>query len=534
MSDEEDDDLFADSDDDEVESPKKKSPAKKPAAAPAKKASKKPDKDDDDDDDLFDSDDDDDDDDDNGGKAKSSSKKPSKPKAKAPSLSKREKLEALAAKKKRNDNGGGAASSSESKKNKKKSKDSAGAAGSSKKESGYDSGDSYDSTTFQRTKDDDDFIDTTGEDADAVAELYADQHFDDERPLDEKKKKKRKISDREGGGGGGGERGEADEMNENGVPVNPIMAAVHKMKRKKREKKSLEEMEEEIKTFLGKMEMCAEEDEQAIAERRPAMSKLQFLGQVEEMLAKKDMQRNLLDFDVLSLCKRWIQPLPNGKLGNVTVRQRLLTAISHMNNGTENGIVANDLRRSELGKVVMILFKHPDETASVKRLAKQLIEQWSRPIFQKSGNMRDLEQRAGARQGTGLAAIKRRADFQQQMYDKQEMERKQVDSGKHANLQSLIATGRAGNADGVSASSNRVRVPYSKGFAYSVRPMSKTEAAGGGATESPVRGRGGGGGGGAASDNRGKLAKRMMEKGRSVNKNQRSANISVEGRATKG
>ena len=515
MSDDEDDDLFADSDDEDETPVKKKSPVKK---APAK-ASKASADDDDDDDDLFDSDDDDDDEEeDQATRSKKKKAAPAKKPAKA-ALSKRERLEALA-KKKRSGDEPQTSKTDGNKSSKKKQKDSDG---SKKKEDGYDSGDSYDSATFTRTKDDDDFIDTTGEDADAVAELYADQHFDDERPMEEKKKK-RKISDRDQGGEGGGPRGEREELNEDGVPVNPIMAAVHKMKRKKREKKSLEEVEDEIRTFLGKMELCVEEDEQAVSERRPAMAKLQFLGKVEEMFARRDMQRNLLDMDVLSVCKRWIQPLPNGKLGNVTVRHRLLTSISQLNNGTDNGITANDLRRSELGKVVMILFKHPDETPSMKRLAKQLIEQWSRPIFQKSGIMRDLE-RVG-RQGTGLAAIKRRADVQQQMYDRQEMERKQVDSGKHANLQSLIATGRSGNAaDSMSASANRVRVPFSKGFAYSVRPMNKTDTAPD-TGASPIKG--------GTGDNRGKLAKRMVEKGRSVAKNQRSANISVEGRATKG
>lgn len=507
MSDE-DDDLFADSDDEE-ESPRKKSSVKNATTSKPKASIA----DDDDDDDLFDSDDDDD-----GGAAVEKKKKASASSRKSPAVSKRERLEALAKKKRSSDDTGSGKKSNNNKKQ-KQNKDSEN---SKKKESGYTSGDSYDSETFQRTEADDDFIDTTGEDADAVAELYAEQHFDDERP-EEEKKKKRRMRER-------GEGGEAEETNEEGVPTNPIMAAVHRMKRKKREKRSLEEVEDEIRTFLGKMELCAEEDDQSIAERRPAMSKLQFLGRVEEMLTRKDIQRNLLDLDVLSVCKRWIQPLPTGKLGNVTVRQRLLTAVAQMNTGNDNGITANDLRRSELGKVVMILFKHPDESPSVKRLAKTLIEQWSRPIFQKSGNMKDLE-RVGGRQGTGLAAIKRRADAQQQMYEREEMERRQVDSGKHANLQSLIATGRSGNADGMSASANRVRVPFSKGFAYSVRPMNKSDMASN--TPSPMVKRGGGGGGGGTKDNRGKLTKRMLEKGRSVSKNQRSANISVEGRATK-
>ena len=45
------------------------------------------------------------------------------------------------------------------------------------KEGGYQSGDSYDSEDFERTKEDDDFIDADDEDPDALKELYA-EHKD--------------------------------------------------------------------------------------------------------------------------------------------------------------------------------------------------------------------------------------------------------------------------------------------------------------------------------------------------------------------
>ena len=489
MSDKEDD-LFADSDDsddEEIASPAKKQAPKK-AVAPAA---------DDDDDDLFaDSDDDDSD----------VAPPPKKPAAAASKpMSKRERLEALA-RKKRADTAPAAGEG-----NGKKS------SSSNNKEGGYESEDSYDSVTFQRTQADDDFIDTTGEDEDAVKELYAEQQFEDVRGMDEPKKaKKRKY------GGGGGERRprdilEAEEVNEEGVPTNPIMAAVHRMKKAKRAKRSLDEIEEEIRSFLGSMDAACQQDEQAVAERKPALAKLKLLGKVEEMLCNKEIQRNLLDLDVLSYCKRWIQPLPNGKLGNVTVRQRVLAAISNMNSGSDNGITPPDLKRSEFGRVVMVLWKHPDETPAVKKMCKTLIEQWSRPIFQKSGNMKDLER--VSREGSGLAAIRRQQATQEQMQARQN----QKSSSKHANLQSLIASGKKGGPDGP-ASANRVRVPFSKGFAFSVRPSARADVP----DKAQQRG------GGPAKDGRGKLSKRMVEKSRAVTKNQRSANISIEGRATKG
>ena len=227
------------------------------------------------------------------------------------------------------------------------------------------------------------------------------------------------------------------------------------------------------------------------------------------------MQRMLLDLDLLAVCRRWIQPLPNGTLGNVTVRQKLLSAIGNMTG--ETGIVANDLKRSEIGKTVMVLYKHRSETPAMKRQLKALIEQWSRPIFQKSGDMRDLERVHASRGEGGLASVARQRMAQQAL--SQSSPRK---AEKKQDLDSLIVSGKkAGGESGI----NRVRVPFTKGFNYSVRPTGKSEATG---VDSRM-----GRQSATTKDTRGKLNKRMLEKGRTVSKNQRSANISIEGRPTK-
>jgi transcription factor SPN1 len=268
-----------------------------------------------------------------------------------------------------------------------------------------------------------------------------------------------------------------------------------------------------------------------------------MLNEVVDMLNRKDMQRTLLELDVLVVCKRWIQPLPNGRLGNVTVRQRLLHVIAEMKG--DNGITPNDLKRSEFGKVIMILFKHPSETPTLKRQCKALVEQWSRPIFQKSGNMRDLERVHHLRgEGTGgLASIRRQQAQVEAATARAVMmqQRSRTGGGPASNnkdLQSIIASGKKGGSDGP-ASANRVRVPFSKGFAFSVRPevradVQQQQQAGGGGG---AAGGGAGAGKGASPSkdgNRGKLSKRMLEKSRTKAKNERSANISVVGRRNKG
>jgi transcription factor SPN1 len=297
------------------------------------------------------------------------------------------------------------------------------------------------------------------------------------------------------------------------------LQAVNKLKKKKKVVKKYTELEEDAKPFLADMQLAAEEDEDAIAQRRPAMKKLMMLDTVTDTLAKRDMHRPLLDHDLLAICKRWIQPLPDGKLGNITVRQRLLRSIATMTG--ENGITASDLKRSEFGKVVMSLYMHKDETPAMKRQLKGLIDQWSRPIFQKSGNMRDLER--VHRGGSGISHL-----AGARMMEEQQRERaaRAPVLGRHRggadqDFESLIKHGAKGKAE---SGITRVRVPFSKGFQYSVRPENKV-------TGDVDKRRAVGG---PTQDTRGKLSKRMVEKGRAKSKNMRSANISIEGRVTKG
>lgn len=517
-----DDDLFADSDDTAELISSSKPAAKKASASGgggAKRkrnqgASKKvPDADandsDDDDDDkggLFDSDDSDNDDD-----AAPASKKAKKAAAPSKPMSKRERMEALQKKKR-----AAAPVVSDVPKEKPRKKPSGGADGAANKESGNqsDSEDSYNSRDFQLTEDDRNFIDTEGDDADAINELYSEQHFDDARGEAEEYNEGGKKKKGRGGGGGGGRRSE-DRLENDPGSDNPIMQAVNKMKKKKREARKLSEMEEEAKEFMERMELAAEEDEAAIRERRPATKKLAMLMEVVDTFTKRDMTRVLLDLDVLSVCRRWIQPLSNGQLGNVTIRQRLLDSISNMTG--DMGITPNDLKRSEFGKVVMALYMHKSETPAMKRQLKNLIEQWSRPIFQKSGNMRDLERVHNVRGGGGISAYARQKKQEAQMETAALQD--SASGKKGSDFDTMMKSGKAKSK----SSLNRVRIPYSKGFQFTVRPTGRAPQ------QSPPDK----GGAGRGQEARGNLSKRMMEKSRAVSKNQRSANISIEGRATK-
>ena len=151
--------------------------------------------------------------------------------------------------------------------------------------------------------------------------------------------------------------------------------------------------------------------------------------------------------------------------------------------------------------------------------------------------VRDLERVQATRGANEMGSLVGIARSQQHDGGREERRKSAGGDGRiktEDELKHIISKGsKAANEIG----NNRVRVPYSRGFQYSVRPESrkgdvsdkrnlvsaKAAAASGGAA-----------GGFRESERREALSKRMLDKSRKTNKQgQRSANISIEGRAVK-
>lgn len=212
------------------------------------------------------------------------------------------------------------------------------------------------------------------------------------------------------------------------------------------------------------------------------------------------------------VAKAWIKPLPDGKLGNVTVRQRLLESIGNMN-GQDDGVTSEDLKRSGFGKVVMSLYMHPTETPHMKRQLKKLIEQWSRPIFKKEGNMKNLHSVPSARRNVNMGSY---AQASSPNNNNNQQVNARLTHRTTDDLSSIISKGYQTKAG--SLGNNRVRVPFSKGFRFTVQPGPKAAPEG--------RNRGSGGRDGPRSD----LNKRMQNKSRPITKNKRSVEMSADGK----
>ncbi|KHG09725.1 Iws1 [Gossypium arboreum] len=191
-----------------------------------------------------------------------------------------------------------------------------------------------------RTMDDDDFIDDSGV-----------------NPED------RYGSDNEARSPGAAPQAEEDDED-------PEIKELFKMgKKRKKNEKSPAEIALLVESVMAELEVTAEEDAELNRQGKPAINKLKKLPLLTEVLSKKQLQPEFLDHGVLTLLKNWLEPLPDGSLPNINIRAAVLQILTD---------------------VIMFLSKSDEETTSNRKLAKELVDKWSRPIFNKSTRFEDM------------------------------------------------------------------------------------------------------------------------------------------------
>ncbi|XP_031486034.1 protein IWS1 homolog 1 [Nymphaea colorata] len=223
--------------------------------------------------------------------------------------------------------------------------------------------DSEDDHEGVRTKDDDAFIDDTGVDP---ADRYG--------------------SDDDAGSAGDAPQAEEGEEDDE-------IKRLFKMgkKKNKKQERTAEETAMLVEQFMARLEVAAEEDAELNRQAKPAINKLKMLPMLTDVLSKRQLQQEFLDRGVLSVLKNWLEPLPDGCLPNINVRTAILKVLTDLPIDVEQYDRKEQLKRSGLGKVIMFLSRSDEETTSNRKLARDLVDQWSRPIFQKSTRFEDMK-----------------------------------------------------------------------------------------------------------------------------------------------
>ncbi|KAF6137816.1 hypothetical protein GIB67_040524 [Kingdonia uniflora] len=247
--------------------------------------------------------------------------------------------------------------------------------------------DSEDDQDVVRTLDDDNFIDDTGVDP-------ADRYGSDNEP---------------------GFARNAPQAEE-GEEEDEIQELFKLGKKKKKNEKTAAEIALLVEHLMAELEVTAEEDANLNRQSKPAINKLKKLPLLTEVLSKKQLQLEFLDHGVLTLLKNWLEPLPDGSLPNINIRTAILKILTDFPLDLELVDRKEQLKKSGLGKVIMFLSRSDEETTGNRKLAKELVDKWSRPIFNKSTRFEDMrsydEERAPYRRPTVKKPVNKSAGLQ--------------------------------------------------------------------------------------------------------------------------
>ena len=314
-------------------------------------------------------------------------------------------------------------------------------------DAGAGSSDEYDSETdVKKTREDEEFIDANDDDAELLREYdNENQEFRDDRPQFP-----------HGRGGSNGLMPSEAAKNTPKVEDDPLSQALADMKKKKSKELTEQQKGEIAHDLLHKMDKSFHDDRLLYEQQLPAIYKLKLLPNVKKFLLMKQLQMTLLDYDLLSVLKSWIEPIDKSALVGLTIRTGIYEVLSILPCQTEH------IRRSGIGKTLVSLLKHKMETTENKQKIREIIEKWSRPIFGKSVDARAIDRRHKERLQTVDETHYIRQQAMKQMSPRGSLTREE-------DISSLLSS----KIDTANDSSDRVRLPVSNGFLFSAPVASK-------------------------------------------------------------
>lgn len=139
---------------------------------------------------------------------------------------------------------------------------------------------------------------------------------------------------------------------------------------------SKEKLDNHLKSqeFVTQMRDIVISDNENNKANKAATNKLSNLDLMYKTCLNKKLQASLIENDILSVIKMWLEPLPDKSLPNILIRKILLQLLLNMK------ITIQDLRNSEIGKIIHFYTLNPNECNEVKKVANFLMQKWSKIV----------------------------------------------------------------------------------------------------------------------------------------------------------
>ncbi|CAL2041264.1 hypothetical protein CAEBREN_04369 [Caenorhabditis brenneri] len=220
-----------------------------------------------------------------------------------------------------------------------------------------------------------------------------------------------------------------------------------------------------VARLTERMKHAAKADRNANVERKPAFQKIKMLPEVKAILLRAGIVEVLIENGFMSALSEWLAPLPDKCLPALDIR---ITILKLLHNPRFWKLDRSTLKQSGLGKAVMMLYKHPNETKENKAIANKLIGEWARPIYHLDTDYSTLSKTDRMERDYARMPEKRK-----QKLNSREEDPDEDDTPKRPRIRDAEGLGPTQSLDlkpGDKGYVNRARVPKPSTKDYVVRP----------------------------------------------------------------
>lgn len=233
----------------------------------------------------------------------------------------------------------------------------------------------------------------------------------------------------------------------------PLEGPLSRSRRKRRARPLDSDLQLFCNQMLQKMSEAAQQDERSMELGEPATAKLQMLDSVCSELVKPKWRHWFVAEGCCQVIAGWLAPFKDDSLPNFSLRRRLLEVLGQL------PISAQDLVSNDLGKVLVVLWQHEDETESNRQLIRGLIQRWMRPVLGLGSSHRQLlSERERAFEAND-------ADLQQKLVKAAQAARQRSEKAEEERAREQAAERQRRTA----------RVPFNKGHNFLIQPRSQVD-----------------------------------------------------------